>query len=232
MRRTQAFALLAVLAFCVPSYSLEVDVFGNGDLGSTDGANGFTFNANNAYAIPFSTGSTSLELRELAGAKVLVGEETNAVTFQVAIFADAGVNEGPTGTALASGSLALGSNAPLGWQSVSFTSSVQLSQSANYYIAVLESSAFTGFRWREPTTSNGYSDLSSGADYSITAVATQPQEVWRRNGTTWVASTSSVATESLGFRLVAVPEPSTYALASIAATAFGLTARRKRRQEV
>lgn len=203
-----------------------VDIFGNGDRGSTAYSTANDFNGQNAWAIPFTPGNSSLADRNLLGAWVLVGGNSEiAVSYEVKIYQDAGTNQGPTGTALASGSLNSLEGSEIGWNFVTFAVPVQLSANGKYYVSVEESTSLGGFAWAEPSAGT-YSNLGSGSDYSVTSGGSQ--NVWFRTGTTWSSSVNPVINQPLGFQLVTVPEPSSYALAGIAAITMGHLARRRK----
>ncbi len=217
------------LTIILPFGAQAADVFGNGNRSSNANTGGNTFNANNAWAVPFTTGASNLADRTLQGAWVLVGGETNPVTFSVSIYDDLGTLQGPTGSPLASGSMSIGAGDPIAWRFVTFSSQVVLAGSDNFYVSVSESVPSTNFRWAYPTSPTTYSNLLSGSSYAITGGNEAAANVWRRSGTDWANSGFTVAANPFGVQLVSVPEPSTYLLAAIA-TAVVFASRRTRRQ--
>lgn len=223
------FLLSFMLLIATTSGVSAVDVFGNGDLSSTANSGGNTFNANNAWALPFQTGASSAAQLTLQGAWVLVGGQTTNVSFDVSIYADAGTNQGPTGSVLATGSSTLISSDPLGWSFVTFNSPVTLNGSSNYYVAVEQATSGTGFSWYEPTTNPTFSNLGSGSAYQITGGVETNANTWRRSGGTWTDSLTAVSTNNFSVQLSTVPEPGTYALALISASVLGIYARRRRK---
>jgi hypothetical protein len=227
--RMRALVFLA-LSILVPLHARGADVFGNGVVTNSAiiGGGGVTFNANNAWAIPFETQLSNLADRTLQGAWVLVGGETTAVTFSVSIFDDAGTNAGPTGSALASGSLSIGAGAPIDWRFVTFSSSVVLAASDSFYVSVSESVPSTNFQWAEPLVNTSYSNLGSGSQYRITGGNESTAFPYRRNGSTWTVNSNPVSVDSFGVQLVSVPEPSTVILSGTAVMALAFARRRKR----
>jgi hypothetical protein len=225
MKRIRNVLLLS-LWLILPSASHALEVFGNGINTNSANVGGVTFNANNAWAIPFETRTSTLAERTLEGAWVLVGGETTAITFSVRIYDDAGTNAGPTGTALASGSLSIGAGAPIDWRFVTFSSPVVLAASDSFYVSVEEGSALTGFTWAEPLLNTTYSNLGSGSAYQITGGNEATAFPWRRSGSTWVVNNNPVSTDSFGVQLV--PEPSTMLLSGTAVVALAFAKRRKR----
>jgi len=204
-----------------------IDVFGNGDRTSDKNLGGYGYALNDAWAVPFTTGNSTAEQRDLMGAWILAGGNTvTDVTVDVAIFADAGTNQGPTGSALATGSIYFPSGSLKAWRFVTFSSPSKLDADGNFYVSVAVSTGATSFVWAIPD-SYAYSDLGSGSDYSITSGGTQ--NIWKRSGAAWSDAEFSVDTAPFGFQLVTVPEPSTYALAAIATLAMGIVSRRHRR---
>lgn len=221
------FILSFMLLMAASSAALAVDVFGNGDLSSTSNSSVATFNANNAWALPFQTGASSLADRTIQGAWVLVGGQTSNVSYDVSIYTDSGTNQAPAAT-VATGTTSLNANAPTGWSFVTFSSPVTLNASANYYIAVEQASPNTGFTWSKPTTNTSYSALGSGSLYQITGGSEAGAYAWGRAGFSWIISANPVSVEQFGVRIVTVPEPSTYALGLISASVMGIYARRRR----
>jgi len=225
MKRMRNLILLGMW-LSIPSVSHALEVFGNGSLASSANTGGNTFNANNAWAIPFTPGASSLDQRTLTGAWVLTGGETVAITFSVAIYDDAGTLAGPSGTALASGSLGLNANDPIAWRFVTFSTPVVLTASDNYYVSVEEPTASTNFVWAKPSTNPSYSNLSSGSSYQITGGSELAANVWRRSGVTWNDSLNTVTADNFGVQLV--PEPSTYVLSGIGVMTLAFIHRKKR----
>ncbi|MBI1321934.1 PEP-CTERM sorting domain-containing protein [bacterium] len=224
--RCKSFIFVSILSLAITATAGAVDVFGNGERGSNSNLGGYNYNSNNAWAVPFTPGTSTPEERDLAGAWVLVGGNNEIeVTFDFAIYDDAGTNQGPTGSSLASGSLVMPAGSLVGWRFVTFISPVTLTANANYYVSLEESTGLGGFIWAAPL-SMAYSDLGSGSDYSITSGGIQ--NIWKRVGTTWSDAAFSVDTAGFGFQLTTVPEPSNYALAGIAAITMGYLARRRK----
>ncbi len=225
--RWKSFIFVSILSLAVSSTAGAVDVFGNGNRASNSNLGGYNYIANNAWAVPFTPGASTAEERDLMGAWVLIGGNNEIeVTIDLAIYDDAGTNQGPTGPSLASGSLVVPAGSLVGWRFVTFVSPLSLTASDNYYLSLEEPTGLGGFIWAAPL-SMAYSDLLSGSDYAITTGGTQ--NIWKRVGTSWNDATFSVDTAGFGFQLVTVPEPSTYALAAIATLAMGMVSRRHRR---
>lgn len=225
MKRMRNLILLGMW-LSIPSVSHALEVFGNGNLADNANTSGFSFNAHNAWAVPFTPGASNLDQRTLYGAHVLVGGDPVSRTFFVSIYADAGSGAGPTGSALVTKSLTLGAGAPVDWQLVTFDTPFVLTASANYYLAVEESSASTDFLWRSPTNSPAYSNLGSGSSYQITGGDPSAVTSYGRIGSTWSSSGSSMAATPLGLQLV--PEPSTYVLSGLGIIALALVRRKNR----
>lgn len=225
--RCKSLIFVSILSLAMTATAGAVDVFGNGDRGSSSNLGGYNYNSNNAWAVPFTPGNSSAEDRDLMGAWVLIGGNTEIeVTIDLAIYSDTGTNQGPTGSSLASGSLVVPAGSLVGWRFVTFAASVSLTANDNYYLSLEEPTGLGGFIWAAPS-SMAYTDLGSGSDYAITSGGTQ--NIWKRVGSTWSDAEFSVATAGFGFQLVTVPEPSTYALATIATLALGAVSRRHRR---
>lgn len=223
----RSLIVISILSLALTATASAVDVFGNGNRASNSNLGGYSYNSNNAWAVPFTTGNSTAEQRDLLGAWILAGgNTTSGVTVDVKIFADAGTNQGPTGSAQATGSISLPSASPKEWIFVTFSAPFTLDANGKYYVSVAESTGTTSFVWAIPNSMT-YSNLGSGSDYSITSGGTQ--NIWKRVGTTWSDAEFSVATAPFGFQLVSVPEPSTYALAAIATMAMGIVSRRHRR---
>lgn len=222
--RSLVFASIVSLA--IPAFAQAVDVFGNGNRASADNQGGYNYIANNAWAVPFTPGNSTAAERDLMGAWVLVGGNTEIeVTFDLAIFNDAGTNQGPTGSSIASGSLVMPAGSLVGWKFVPFAAPVSLATNGKYYVSVGEATGLGGFIWAIPQ-SMAYSNLGSGSDYALTTGGTQ--NIWRRIGSTWSDADFSVATAPFGFQLVTVPEPSTIVLGAISLVTMASIARRRR----
>lgn len=196
-------------------------VWGNGDINSTVSGGGFTFNANNRWAVPFTTGaSTPAGQLQVNGAYVLVGDNSTAVNFSVGIYATTG--GAPDETPLASGSIS-GFNPGTGnlsWEYVAF-GPVTLTQSTTYYIAVSEPTSLTGFVWAKPNPNQLYSDLGSGSGYTSSGNL--------YSDTPWFHQTSNpVTSTSNTFAVQLVPEPSTYAFLASGLCAAAVAAGRRR----
>lgn len=227
--RCKSFLFVSILSLAITATAGAVDVFGNGNRASNSNLGGYNYIANNAWAVPFTPGTSTAEERDLMGAWVLIGGNNEIeVTIDLAIYDDAGTNQGPTGSSLTSGSLVVPAGSLVGWRFVTFAAPVSLNASDNYYLSLEEPTGLGGFIWAAPT-SMAYSDLGSGSDYAITSGGTQ--NIWKRVGSTWSDAAFSVDTAVFGFQLVttAIPEPSTYALATIGTLAFGIVSRRHRR---
>ncbi len=217
----------SIVSIALSATSEAVDIFGNGNRASnaTSGAN--NFNGQNAWAIPFTPGNSSLADRNLLGAWVLVGGNAEiTVSYDVKIYADAGTNQGPTGVALATGTRTSLSGSPLGWNFVTFAVPVQLTANGNYYVSVEEATGLGGFAWAEPTVNPTYTNLGSGSAYALTVGGSQ--NLWFRTGSTWTASVNPVTALPLGVQLVTVPEPSTILLGGISCVTIAGIARRRR----
>lgn len=222
MKRIPKLLLLS-LWLILPSTSHGLEVFGNGNLADNTNTSGFSFNAHNAWAIPFTPGASNLDQRTLTAAHVLVGGDSVSRTFSVAIYTDTGTNAAP-GTVLATGSLTLGAGAPVAWQQVTFVTPVTLTASANYYLAVEEATPSTEFLWRSPVNNQTYSNLGSGSSFQVTGGNPASVNVWGRIGTTWSDSGSSLVATPLGLQLV--PEPSTYVLSALGVMTLGFIRRK------
>ncbi len=230
--RMVSFPLMA-FALLVPMQAKGLEqVFGNGNLVITTHQNGLTFGAHNAWAIPFTTGATSsTDQLKLTGVWVLVGGQSSA-TFSASIYADGGTLQGPSGGALATGTLSNVSSA-YDWRYVSFLSPITLVTSGRYYLSVELGSTFAGFNWAEPVdrtdplpvVSTTYTNLGSGSDYQITG-SPATSLIWQRIGSTWGASVDTVDSTPMGMQLQGVPEPSTWVMGLVGA--LGLAACRKR----
>jgi hypothetical protein len=220
----------ALLALFVIQTQLSVvkavDVFGNGNRLSSTTSASENFSVASGFALPFTTGTSLPAERALAGAWVLAGGNTEiAITFTVQIFADAGSNQGPTGAALATGSLNLPTST-MGWQYVEFTSPINLDANSNYYIAMIETTGLGDFLVGTPDDNPGYSNLGSGSDYALTSGG--DVNLWALYGSTWTDTTTALSDFPIGYQLVtAVPEPSTYALGAVAVMMLGGIARRR-----
>ena len=195
-------------------------VWGNGDISSNVSGGGFTFNANDRWAVPFTTGpSTPADQLWVSGAYVLVGDNSTAVNFSVGIYATtAGA---PDPTPLTSGSVSgfnPGTN-NFSWEYVTFAP-VTLTQSTTYYIAVSEPTAATGFQWSRPTPNQLYSDLGSGSGYTSSGNL--------YSDTPWFSQPLSVTSTGNTFAVQLVPEPGTYALLASGLCAAAVAASRRR----
>ncbi|MBI1321933.1 PEP-CTERM sorting domain-containing protein [bacterium] len=223
----RSFVFVSILTLTMTATAGAADVFGNGDLGTSANLGGYSYAANDAWAVPFTTGNSSPEQRNLLGAWILAGGNTvSDLTVDVEIFADSVTNQGPTGSALATGSISVVSGSLKEWRFVTFSAPSTLDANSNFYVSVAASTGTTSFVWAIPN-SMAYSNLGSGSDYSITTGGTQ--NIWKRVGSTWSDAAFSVDTAPFGFQLVSVPEPSTYALTVIATLAMGIVSRRRRR---
>lgn len=203
-----------------------IDVFGNGNRLSSTPSSSEEFNVANGLAYSFTTGNSLPAERSLAGAWVLAGGNSSiSITFSVQIFADAGSNQGPTGSVLASGSLTLPTSST-GWKYVEFDSPISLDANSNYYFAMVKATGEDGFSWSSPDDNPGYSNLGSGSDYAVTSGGAA--NIWSLTGSTWSNSDTAISDFPAGYQLVtAVPEPSTYALGAVAVMVLGGVARRR-----
>lgn len=222
--RSLVFASIVSLA--LPAFAEAVDIFGNGNRATSNNQGGYNYIVNNAWAVPFTPGNSSAADRNLMGAWVLVGGNNEIeVTFDLAIFNDAGTNQGPTGSSIASGSLVMPAGSLVGWKFVPFAAPVSLATNGKYYVSVGESTGLGGFIWAIPA-STAYSNLGSGSDYALTTGGSQ--DIWQRTGSSWGNANFSVATAPFGFQLVTVPEPSTIVLGAISIVTLASIARRRR----
>ncbi len=221
------FMSMTLVLFSSLSSAHALEVYGNGANRSQTGSTSTSFGLINdlGFASPFTTGNSTEANRLIGGAFVLINSITNPTTIDLRIYADGGSNAGPSGTPVVSKSFTVSPGAGAAWTYIGFTTPVQLAANSNYYLSIVRTSGNSfEFDWYQPETAKTYGDLGSNSGFALTTPGTQNVYQTLNGGSTWDI-TGLVTSNAFGFQIV--PEPSTHALAGIAALALGIVVRRK-----
>jgi hypothetical protein len=228
--------MLGLVLSLAPSVAKAGVVYGNlGANGNSPTVAGFsTVNLSTASrygAFGFNTGAATFGSLELKSVTFALNQSVAAGS--VEIWSSTGVGAAATpGSILSVGAVASTVAAPNG-NLYTFTfngigpnfgseGGYKLSQSTNYWV-VLKGAA--GLNWEEQANSASPTNNLNGSTYT----AIDASNYVRASGNSGSNWTTAGVPQTAGFSINAVPEPSTYAMASIGAGIAGLAQLRRRR---
>ncbi len=196
------------------------EVYGNSTLGRPNGGSGASANFSNErfQAINFNTGTSSL-LGIDEGWVLLRNSTGGSGNFTVDILANG--SSIPTGLSLGSTTLTVADDGSASWRHFSFSQDVELAAATDYWL-VISGPSTVAVNWLKPNSIPTTYDAFNASGYQSPGNLLQASSA---NGSSW--STSFPA--EMGFQLgaVAVPEPSTWALALIGTGLLGFATRRR-----
>lgn len=216
----RSIGILSVLTIGLLPSAEAGEVYGNSTLARPNGGSGASANfaVNRFQAINFNTGTSSL-LGIDEGWVLLRNSTGGSVNLTVDIYADG--SSIPSGLSLGSTTLTVSNDGLDSWRRFSFAQGVELAAATDYWL-VFSSPTTVSVNWLKPSSTTAVFAEFNGSGFQSPAGLLRANSA---NGSSW--NTGGPA--EMGFQLgaVAVPEPSTWALAFVGTGLLGFAARRR-----